>query len=141
MVALMPRELTTGHRESKSLIFPSSWLLLCTVIPVKRQGNTDMYLHDLLSIMIHSDLIGKEMSLQYMRSFHTYKIYKFIKKKKKKQALSLPCSLSLLYLASYTVSVLIHQQCRLGTFLVGQYLRLCAPNAEGPDLIPGQGSR
>lgn len=63
MAALMPRELIAGHQESKGLIFPSSWLLLCTVLPVKRQGNTDMYLHDLLSIMIHSDLIGKAMSL------------------------------------------------------------------------------
>ena len=28
-----------------------------------------------------------------------------------------------------------------GTSLVVQWLRLCAPNAEGPGLIPGQGNR
>ena len=29
----------------------------------------------------------------------------------------------------------------LGTFLVVQWLRLRAPNAEGPGLIPGQGTK
>ena len=29
----------------------------------------------------------------------------------------------------------------LGTSLVVQWLRLCAPNAGGPGLIPGQGTR
>ena len=29
----------------------------------------------------------------------------------------------------------------LGTSLVVLWLRLCSPNAEGPDLIPGQGTR
>ena len=28
-----------------------------------------------------------------------------------------------------------------GTSLVVQWLRLCAPSAEGPGLIPGQGTR
>ena len=36
---------------------------------------------------------------------------------------------------------IIKYEKRLGTSLVVQWLRLCAPNAGGPGSIPGQGSR
>ena len=35
----------------------------------------------------------------------------------------------------------VHLNCFIGTSLVAQWIRLHAPNAGGPGLIPGQGTR
>ena len=47
----------------------------------------------------------------------------------------------ILRLNTYTEAEKQNNPTSLGTFLVVQWLRLRAPNAEGPGLIPGQENR
>ena len=35
----------------------------------------------------------------------------------------------------------VKKKARIGTSMVAQWIRLCAPNAGGPGSIPGQGTR